>query len=330
MRSTTRGLAALTAGALALVAACAAQTDETEQNAPSAQATEAAGVITLTVGVLPFAELAPLHLAQERGIFERHGLDVQIEQATGGGAVVASLISGDISIVYSNYVTLIEAWERGLPIRVFRENDRPGVQALYTMPDGGVESPDDLSGALVAINSLGNIMELTSRAVLDAEGVDSDTVEFVEISPADMEAMLVAGNVDAAWLVEPFVTLATEASGVRPVISAFQGPTEDLPVAGWATTEDYLTQQPDAVARFRDAIDEAMEAIAADPAAAASIIPTFTAMSEELAAQLTVGYAIESDLADVERVLDLMVEYGVASGDGDLEELLVDDSELGR
>jgi NitT/TauT family transport system substrate-binding protein len=279
----------------------------------------------ITVGVQPFAEVAPFHYALEQGLFEDEGLTVTPQTAGGGGAgLLTGLVSGESSFAYSNYVSVIQAASEGLPIRVIRENDRPGVQALYALPASGITSPSDLAGKRVAINGLGNIMEITTRAALDQAGVDPNSVTFVELPPPEFLSALGSGNVDAAWLVEPFVTIGTNTQQVQQVLDVFSGPTEELPVAGWVTSAQFAQENPESVAAFTRAMDEAIQRMAEDPALVAEILPTYTQIPAEVAAGLNpVNYAVDDELQDIADVEELMREYGFIEEPVDVEELIV-------
>jgi len=269
------------------------------------------GLTTIKVGEIPFAELAAFHIALEDGLFEEAGLDVQTTQASGGASIVTSLTSGDIQFAYSNYVTLLQAASHGIPVEIVRENDRPGAQALYALPGTGLDSVTDLAGKKIAVNSLGNIMELTSRSVLSEAGVDLDSVEFVELPPPNMAAALQQGQVDAAWLVEPFITLAKEQLAVVKVAEVFTGATEALPVAGWATTPQYADEHADVVDAFVGALDQASAIALDDPGRVAEVIPTYTEIPADVAAKMSpIAFARESDFSGLERLQDLMITFG--------------------
>jgi len=306
------------------LAACGGGSDESA--APSSGGGDSAPEKTeLTVGVQPFAEVAALYVAVNQGLFEKEGLTVTPQVGTGGGAgLVAGLVSGDLDFVYTNYVSVVQAASEGLPLKMVRENDRPGPQALYTLPKSGITKPADLKGKKVAINGLGNIMELTTRAALENSGVDPDSVQFVELPPPDMLGALSAGNVDAAWLAEPFVTIASNTMQGVEVLDVFSGPTEDLPVAGWGTSAQFAAEKSNTVAAFTRAMDAAMQTVDKDPSTVAKIVPTYTKLTPEVAAQLhPINFAVESHLEDISQVEALMRKYGFIDGEVDVNQLIV-------
>jgi NitT/TauT family transport system substrate-binding protein len=325
-RSSRATVALTTAAALCLLslAACGGSSSDTA-DAPAASAAGGPETTEITVGVQPFAEVSAFYLAVQEGLFEDEGLTVTPEVAAGGGAgLIPGLVSGDLQFAYSNYVSVVQAASRGLPLRVVRENDRPGVQGLYSLPASGITAPADLAGKKVAINGLGNIMELTTRAALDENGVDPDSVSFVELPPADFLSALELGNVDAAWLVEPFVSIGTKTKQAQLVLDVFDGPTAELPVAGWVASDQFTAENPETVAAFQRAMDEAIRMAADDPSLVAAILPTYTQLTPEVAASLNpISFAVEDQSADIGQVEELMREYGITEDEVDTDELLV-------
>ena len=77
-------LVALTTGAALLAAtACGTPTDDTD------------GTTTVTAGVIPIVDVAPVHLGVEQGFFSDRGIDLRLESVSGGAANVPGVISGE-------------------------------------------------------------------------------------------------------------------------------------------------------------------------------------------------------------------------------------------
>lgn len=88
--------------------------------------------------------------------------------------------------------------------------------------DGPIREPRDLEGRTLAVNTLDNIAEVTALEALSAEGVDVDSIELTEVPFPDMQAPVENGEVDAAFFIEPFSTLAEEA-GAELIAGADRG-----------------------------------------------------------------------------------------------------------
>ncbi|MBW3535184.1 MAG: MFS transporter, partial [Gemmatimonadetes bacterium] len=84
--------------------------------------------VSLTLGLIPIVDVAPVFLGIEQGFFEEENLEIETQFAAGGAAIVPAVISGDFEIGFSNNVSLIVASTQGLPIEIIS----PGVQAAGT------------------------------------------------------------------------------------------------------------------------------------------------------------------------------------------------------
>src|SRR5690606_33079306 len=72
----------------------------------SADSTLAAGELAqVKVGTIPAILSAPLFVGIEEGIFEKHGVEVEVSFADGGAAVIPSVLSGENQFGYSNTVS---------------------------------------------------------------------------------------------------------------------------------------------------------------------------------------------------------------------------------
>ena len=130
--------------------------------------------------------------------------------------------------------------------------------SAVVVPGGSdIQSVADLEGRRVAVNNLKNIGEVTIRKGIEDAGGDGSNVEFVELPFPEMPAAVAGGNVDAAWVVEPFVTVAT-GQGARAVFYPFAEPIEDLTVATYFTLEPTIQEDPEMVDAFQAAINESL------------------------------------------------------------------------
>ena len=83
--------------------------------------------VTLKVGVIPIADVAPLYLGMDKGFFEEEGLTIEPQLAEGGAAIVPSVVSGDYQIGFSNTTSLIIAASKKLPIQIISQGVLAGT-----------------------------------------------------------------------------------------------------------------------------------------------------------------------------------------------------------
>ncbi|MFF1880598.1 ABC transporter substrate-binding protein [Pseudarthrobacter sp. NPDC058196] len=316
---------ALAATALLLLSACA--------GGGGGEAVSSAGTKTtleLSVGTLPFSTLAPFHIADEEGRFKDAGLTIKTHEAASGAAQVAALMAGDIDITYTNFVTAFQASQQGLPVQIFLVNDLGSTgkdlnSGLMVEPGSPIQKPADLKGKKIAINSLGAVMEMTTRRIMEDAGVGEGDYELVEIPPPNMIAALDGGQVDAAWIAEPFLTIGIQSSGLRQVAPAFYGRTAGIPQSGWVTTKQFAEKNQEALASFTTVMKQVLEESTADKAQAKvkEAIPTFTDISADVAGKFTyLDFDPANDLDGLPKLQDEMIRYKILDGPVDLEQLV--------
>jgi len=283
------------------------------------------GTTAVTVGYFPLVHTATAVHAAETGLFQEQGLDVTLEQTSGGAQAIPSLIAGEYDITYGNYTSALLAAQQGLPVRILAGNDvGADDHSIMVAPDSPYQSAADLAGARIAVNNLQNIGTVAVNAVLQDAGVDIATVDFVELPYPEMAPALLAGDVDAIWQVEPFQAAAT-AAGARALFPLFSGPVEGMPVAGWLTTEQYAQQNPEVVEAFGEAMALAMEDLEGDRARLVELVPTYTQVPAEVVEQVALPeWNAVADREQLQEMADLMLEYGIISEEFDVQTMLVD------
>lgn len=316
----TRLTAALLSSAL-LLAACGG--DDDEAAAPVAGSGEGGGATTATVAYLPLVATATAFRADSEGLFDEEGLDVTLEQVPGGAQAIPSLVSGDFDLIYSNYVSLIVAASQGLPLQVVAGNDvGADDHGIFVAAGSDITDVADLAGKRVAVNALNNLGTVLIKNIVDDAGGDADSIQFLELPFPDMGAALDRGDIDAMWQVEPFQARAL-AAGATKLVDLFSGPNEGLPVAGWATTREYADGNADAIEAFRTGLAGSTAALNEDPALLQEVVPTYSMVEAAVVAQISPPqFEAEADPEVLQRLADLMLQFGVLTEEYDVTELV--------
>lgn len=315
-------LVALATTLVAALLACSAPGDP-RADGPSSGAPEQ---VDLRLGVLPIVDVAHLQHAQAAGYFAAEGLTVELITVQGGSAALPRLRSGDLDLAFTNYVSALLAQSRGEGDYRFVDGGYDAADntlMIMTMPGSAVRAPRDLAGTRIAINTAGNIIELTARSALESAGVEPDTVRFVEMPFPDMAEALRSGEVDAAFMVEPFITESALSFGAVGVLDAASGPTDSIPLGGVAVTARFAETSPRTVAAFRRAVARS-QAEMADRGVVEKTLPTYTEISPDTAALISLGtWPAALDRVRLQRDVDLMRQYGVLSRDVDAGRLVL-------
>lgn len=224
-------------------------------------AAQAQAPATIRAAMIPIEPASSIYYAAANGFFAKAGLDVQITQNPSTPALAAAVASGTYDIAYAPISTLAVAHARGLPFVVIF----PGVITIPGLITGAIMVPvastiktaKDFNGKTLGTAGLGTIAEYQPRAWIDKNGGDSSTVRFIEIPFPETAAALTAGRVDAAYMVEPFLTVATKTNVARVLVTGDEAIGTRFLSTAWYTTSQWANAHPDLVTRFVSAMSEA-------------------------------------------------------------------------
>lgn len=315
------GLTALSV--LTAATACGSSGSDSPEGADSS-----GGTTTVTVGLIPIVDVAPLYLGQEKGFFSERGLKLEFSSAQGGAAIVPGVASGQFEFGFSNMTSLMIAQSNGVPVKAVANGIAStgevgkDFEALTVKGDSPVESPKELEGKKVAINTLKNINETAVRASVRAAGGDPDEVDFVEMAFDQMPAALDGGRIDAAMVVEP--ALATiKNQGGREIASPMVDIAPKLTVAMYFTSTKYAQEEPETVRKFQEATAESLAYADSHPDEVREIVTTYTKIPPEVLAKVTLPkWPAEPDRAAIEELARLGEQDGLFKQSPDLDKLL--------
>jgi NitT/TauT family transport system substrate-binding protein len=271
-----------------------------------------------------------LEYGVQEGFFKQRGLDVQVTPSQGGATVVPAVIAGDTDIGGSNLVSVLLAQDKGVPVKIvapgtFVRGDREqDFSAIIAAGDSDIRSPKDLEGKTLAVNTLKNVAEVTAKASLAKRGVDVSSIKLTEIDFPDMNGALTQGRVDAAFQIEPFVSLAVK-EGHRIVDRPYVGTKPGLQIGCYFASEQYLTENQDVVESFREGVAQTANAITEDPAAFREFLPKASEIPPPAAQKAVLpAWKADNDQASLELTAELMKRYGVTDEKPDTSEAIED------
>ena len=322
--SRTRSAAVAAAAALSLtLAACGGGSDE-PQSAPGTGA--GSEPVAITVGALAAGDYAPVYIAQQEGYFADEGLEVTIESIAGGAVGVTQLVSDELQFSAATWANVLAAVSQGLELQVVREGtnlDKEGINGIVVAEDSGIDSVEDLRGKTVSVNTLQSATEVQVRDCFASAGLQEGDYELAEVPFPEVGAAVTQGRIAGGLVPEPFITIG-KSQGLKSIlpISVCNERQKASPLVTWNTATSYAEDNPEVVAAFVRAMDKATEKAIDDPDSVTAILPTFTTLTPELAAQITLPSFVRDgtpNLEGAELTQELMVEYGLL--DAPLEDL---------
>jgi NitT/TauT family transport system substrate-binding protein len=212
----------------------------------------------LVIGAIQSTTAAGLYLAAQRGFFSSAGVSVKIVPTTGSGPAMSDLINGTLDISFGNYVSFIDAQARGvarLRILAGGNNASPHEEEIVVPKGSPVTTIAELRGKTIAVNALANIGTLLVSSVLAENNIPPSSVKFTAVPFPDMDRALSAHQVDAAWIVEPFLSQAEITSGVIELADTDQGATQNFPISGYVAAQNWVQRYPRTAAAFTAALN---------------------------------------------------------------------------
>ena len=273
----------------------------------------------ITVAAIPSVDLAGLYVAQDRGLFAKAGLRVTIEKIPSSKAVIAAQLNGQVDIGAGSYVGYIAAQAAGASFRILAEAStlRPDTRTLVVSAKSGITTITDLVGKKIGVNGTNSIGTLLISALLQENGISPGKVHFVTDQsgfPA-MPGQLQQGDWQAAFLAEPYVTMAEETYGEQELADLDQGSTVNFPIDGYVATQKWIRQHPKTAAAFVRAIEEGQTLADSDP----TDVRAAMAVSDQLTPVVTAVMALPGfpigpvDERRIQRTAEAMLEFGMLS-----------------
>ncbi|MEZ4679402.1 MAG: ABC transporter substrate-binding protein [Caldilineaceae bacterium] len=270
------------------------------------------------VAYVPIMKFATLYVAAERGLFEKYGLNVEIERVASGTEAIAFLTEGQIDVGGIAIVTsLWNGWNQGLDIRIiapgalepFENSPTKLIARQALLDDGTITDVASLAGQTVAVaGGPGSGGEYLLAKALELGGLTIRDVETVNIGNADMPAAFENGSIAAGILGSPFADqVINDGFGAELAGDLTPG----LMTVAFVGSGKFVTERPEVAARFVLALTEAARLMQGDDYLSDENIAAYLKYTNSDEAALRSGTPVVYDpnmaipvdgLGDVERV----------------------------
>lgn len=217
---------------------------------------------SLKVGFIPITCATPIIMAQPMGFYDRYGLNVEVVKMPSWGAVRDSAIAGELD-AYHMLAPMPIAMTLGLGSAPFSvklasiENINGQAITVAKRHAGKVKEAKDFKGFVIGVPFPFSMHNLLLRYYLAEGGINPDTeVQIRPVPPPDSIAQLVAGDLDAMLMPDPFNQRAVyEDAGFIHLL------TKELwdghPCCAFATGEPWIQDNPNTFQALNKAIIDA-------------------------------------------------------------------------
>ena len=213
-----------------------------------------AAPVTVRLGYFPNITHAPAIVGVEKGFFQQELGQNTLETSTfnAGPEAVDALFADSIDATFIGPNPAINAFQKsnGEAIRIVSGSTSGGA-GLVVKPE--ITSVEQLKGKTIATPQLGNTQDVALRAFLKSKGLAADTsgggdVSITPQANADTLTQFAAGDLDGAWVPEPFLTrLQQESGGKLLVDEKTLWPDGEFVTTHLVVATKFLEAHPDAV-----------------------------------------------------------------------------------
>jgi len=233
---------------------------------------------TLRIGYFPNITHSQAVIGLNNGDFQKTlGDNVTVEtfRFNAGPSAIESLLADRIDATYIGPNPAINGYllTGGKDLRVISGASSGGA-SFIVRNDSGIETVNDLGGKKFASPQLGNTQDVALRKYLIDNGFNTvengGNVTVLPIANADILTVFLKGEIDGAWVPEPWATrLVQEAGGKVFVDEKSLWPDGKFVTGNLIVRTDYLEKNPEIIKKLLEAhVDETLK-INNDTAAAA-------------------------------------------------------------
>jgi len=298
---------------LAVLAACTAAAPAA-QTASNSNATDSgtgtAAATPVRIGTQPWIGYGPWWIAQEKGLFAKHGIDAKLVDFVQDTEVNAAFAAGEMDVANLATHTAIKLFANGVDLRVVLLEDA-STEADAILAGAAITDVASLKGKTVAYEE-GATSDLLLNYALQQNGMTLQDIQAAPMPAADAGSALIAKQVDAAVTYEPYIAAAkTQDPSVQVIYSAAADPGLISDVL--AARGGFAQENPETMKALLQVWDEAVKFLADNPDEGRAII----------------AKAVESDPAELASAFEGVQFFDLAQnragiGDGSTAAALAD------
>jgi NitT/TauT family transport system substrate-binding protein len=213
-------------------------------------------------------------VAKEAGIFQRHGLDVELVYIAAGSRAVQTLVGGSIDVAAIGGPAGVDAKLAGADTVYVAIPVNRVIMFTVTAPQ--IQRIEELRGKSIGVTRIGTVTDYFTRIYLRQNGLAPDRDVMVRQTGGLLEtvAALKAGQVHGGTFGFPAV-LHAKAAGFRVLVD-YNEQGYRYPLSGVVVTQKFLRSNETAIRRFLEAHIEAVHRFKTDANFAMNVIGKYT------------------------------------------------------
>jgi NitT/TauT family transport system substrate-binding protein len=201
----------------------------------------------LHIGFNGFYGAAPLYVAQDAGIFRKHGFTLEMVFIAGGSLSTQALIGKSLDLLQTGGPPFLNAFVRGARLKII--GGVTNILPYVLITSSRITSAEQLRGKKIGISRFGSNTDFVVRLALNQLGLTATDATILQIGGSQSRLVaLKAGTIDATVL-SPEEALAAQKIGMNTLLD-FVAKGVEFPHVCIVAREDYLQTQAPLVRRF--------------------------------------------------------------------------------
>jgi NitT/TauT family transport system substrate-binding protein len=221
---------------------------------------------TLKIAVLPIIDTLPMYVAQQEGLFAKHGVNVEFIPVASAPERDQLLAAGQADGTVNETLAVMLFNKETIQMQAVRYALRPaegyGHFFILASAQSGITSVDGLKRVEIGV-SQGTVIEYVTERLLQSEGFTPDEIKTIAVPKIpDRMSLLASGELQAGVMPDPLASLVVAQGGV---IVADDSTHPEYGFSVISFRKDVIDANPDAIKGFLAAIEEATALLNADP-----------------------------------------------------------------
>ena len=236
------------------------------------------------------ATQAALWFTKEAGVFDKHGLTVNLNYVSSGTKVVQALIAGEFPIAFAGGATVFATLAGGDAVFI---GGVVNVPAFYLLVTPEIKKIEDLRGKILGVTRFGSSTDFSLRYALHLWGLEPDKeVKILQMGgQPEIFAGMKAGAIQGAPVVSPFNLQGLKAG--FQVLTDLSKSGFQYPMVSIISTRAFLRKDPDAVRAFLKAYAEGTHRFFREKEFALKVLAKYTKTEDREVLESAYAYAGE-------------------------------------
>ncbi len=267
------------------------------------------------------------YVAEQQGFFQKRGVDVEFVQTAISGNIPGAIVSGSVDIGGPTMPSVLQANDAGLDLVVFAGGAVYPLtgDVLVARVGSGIEKTSDLKGKTVGVPGLGALLHIMLRRDLKANGVDPDSVKYIEIGFPQAADALKSGQIDAYPAQAPFTARIIQSGAGKEVANWLKSTPDGTPTVTFATTRKWANDHKQAIEAMRAAMREAKDFIQTHKGEADQAVAKYTGLPIQVVSSIGIP-PLDVDLTpkQIQFWIDICKEQALIKGNPTVKSIWVE------